>query len=101
MVGIVIAFPGLVTGNLEHIKVDPSKVQIIIPDTGYGEPGGEDVVPIPGTGDAPGDGSGDDAGAGDDLEKAFGGSGDDQVRKSGDKKDDSGLSDLEKDLLGR
>jgi tripartite ATP-independent transporter DctM subunit len=101
MVGIVIAFPGLVTGNLEHIKVDPSKVQIIIPDTGYGEPGGEDVVPIPGTGDEPGDGSNDDSGASDDLEKAFGGSGDDQARKSGDKKDDAGLSDLEKDLLGR
>jgi tripartite ATP-independent transporter DctM subunit len=31
MVGIVIAFPGLVTGNLERSKIDASKVQIIIP----------------------------------------------------------------------
>jgi tripartite ATP-independent transporter DctM subunit len=31
MVAIVIAFPGLVTGNLEHAKYDPSKVNIEIP----------------------------------------------------------------------
>src|SRR5581483_11665554 len=31
MVGIVIAFPRLVTGNLEKSTVDPSKVQIIVP----------------------------------------------------------------------
>jgi tripartite ATP-independent transporter DctM subunit len=31
MVAIVIAFPGLVTSNLEQTKVDPSKVQIEIP----------------------------------------------------------------------
>jgi tripartite ATP-independent transporter DctM subunit len=31
MVAIVIAFPGLVTGNLEQTKIDPSKVQIEIP----------------------------------------------------------------------
>jgi tripartite ATP-independent transporter DctM subunit len=31
MVGIVIAFPGLVTGNLVKSKVDPSKIEINIP----------------------------------------------------------------------
>ncbi|HWI39434.1 MAG TPA: TRAP transporter large permease subunit, partial [Burkholderiales bacterium] len=31
MVGLVLAFPGLVTGNIEHSKIDPSKVQIEIP----------------------------------------------------------------------
>ncbi|HWI35425.1 MAG TPA: TRAP transporter large permease subunit, partial [Burkholderiales bacterium] len=31
MVAIVITFPGLVTGNLEQVKIDPSKVQIEIP----------------------------------------------------------------------
>ncbi|HZP87647.1 MAG TPA: TRAP transporter large permease subunit [Burkholderiales bacterium] len=31
MVGIVIAFPGLVTSGIHHDKVDASKVQIIIP----------------------------------------------------------------------
>ena len=31
MVGIVIAFPGLVTSSLEKSTVDPSKVQIEIP----------------------------------------------------------------------
>jgi tripartite ATP-independent transporter DctM subunit len=33
MVGIVIAFPGLVTGNLERLKVDPSTVNIELPET--------------------------------------------------------------------
>jgi len=31
MVGILIAFPGMVTGSLEKSTVDPSKVQIEIP----------------------------------------------------------------------
>jgi tripartite ATP-independent transporter DctM subunit len=31
MVAIVIAFPQLVTGNVEKLKFDPSKVQIIVP----------------------------------------------------------------------
>ena len=31
MVGIVIVFPKLVTGNVEKLKFDPSKVQIIVP----------------------------------------------------------------------
>ena len=35
MVAIVIAFPRLVTGNLEELKVDPSKVQIIVPTPDY------------------------------------------------------------------
>jgi hypothetical protein len=32
MVAILIAFPQLVTSNLERSKIDPSKVQIIIPE---------------------------------------------------------------------
>src|SRR3989442_6902580 len=35
MVGIVIVFPGLVTGNVEKLKFDPSKVQIIVPTPEY------------------------------------------------------------------
>jgi len=35
MVGIVIAFPGLVTGNLVKSKVDPSKIEINIPTPDY------------------------------------------------------------------
>jgi hypothetical protein len=31
MVAILIAFPQLVTGNLEKITLDPSKAQIIVP----------------------------------------------------------------------
>jgi hypothetical protein len=31
MVGIVIAFPGLVTGNLDKSAVDPSKIELEIP----------------------------------------------------------------------
>jgi tripartite ATP-independent transporter DctM subunit len=35
MVVIVIAFPKLVTGNIEKLEVDPSKVQIIVPTPDY------------------------------------------------------------------
>jgi tripartite ATP-independent transporter DctM subunit len=35
MVGIVIAFPGLVTGNLKKSTVDPSKIEIRIPMPDY------------------------------------------------------------------
>jgi tripartite ATP-independent transporter DctM subunit len=36
MVGILIAFPGLVTWNLDRNAVDPSKIEIVIPETDYG-----------------------------------------------------------------
>ena len=42
MVGIVIAFPKLVTGSIHHDVIDPSKVQIILPgdeQPGAGQPG--------------------------------------------------------------
>jgi tripartite ATP-independent transporter DctM subunit len=45
MVGIVIAFPGLVTGNLERHKVDPSQVEIVIPPSDLGQPEGETNAP--------------------------------------------------------
>src|SRR5437899_1436785 len=35
MVGVVIVFPGLVTGNVEKLKFDPSKFQIIVPTPEY------------------------------------------------------------------
>jgi tripartite ATP-independent transporter DctM subunit len=35
MVGIVIAFPGLVTSSLHKSDVDPSKIEIILPPTDY------------------------------------------------------------------
>src|SRR5256712_667442 len=35
MVGVVIVFPGLVTGNVQKLKFDPSKVQIIVPTPEY------------------------------------------------------------------
>jgi hypothetical protein len=35
MVGIVIAFPGLVTSNLERLTADPSKIEIEIPTPDY------------------------------------------------------------------
>jgi hypothetical protein len=71
MVTIVIAFPGLVTGNLEHSNIDPSKVQIIIPTPEYERQQLEhgDVPPpdfgAPKEGDKPGSGEADD------LEKQF------------------------------
>jgi tripartite ATP-independent transporter DctM subunit len=69
MVAIVIAFPGLVTGNVEHLKFDPSKVKIEIPqeepqqeappDFGAPQPGSAAEKP--------------EAAPEDDLQKAFGG----------------------------
>jgi tripartite ATP-independent transporter DctM subunit len=35
MVGLVLGFPKLVTGNVEKLKFDPSKVQIIVPTPEY------------------------------------------------------------------
>src|SRR4051794_6077894 len=54
MVAIVIAFPQLVTGNVEKLKIDPSKVQINIPAPEYDrqqneQPGGPDVGRQPGS----------------------------------------------------
>ena len=43
MVAVVLAFPKLVTGNIEHLKFDPSKVKIVIPPSGYG--GGQEQPP--------------------------------------------------------
>ena len=37
-VAIVLAFPQLVTGNIQEIKVDTSKIHIMVPPPSYGEP---------------------------------------------------------------
>ena len=98
MVGIVIAFPGLVTGNLEHTKVDPSSVEIVIPPSGYGE---QDEF-YPGT-------TGDEGGAVDedvsDLEAAFGapdsGGGSSAAEDGAAAPEgDDGRSALERELMG-
>ena len=66
MVAIVIFFPGLVTGNLEHLKIDPSKVKIEIPfETPQQEQ--EETAP-PDFGSPSGEGS-----QSDDLQKQLGG----------------------------
>jgi len=39
MVGLVIAFPGMVTGNLVSSTVDPSKIEMQIPKSDYERPG--------------------------------------------------------------
>jgi hypothetical protein len=75
MVAIVIAFPGLVTGNIEHVKFDPSKVQIILPQEQYQtEPppdfGQPEHEPAPGSEAEPPQGESDSA---EDLQKQLGG----------------------------
>jgi hypothetical protein len=95
MVGILIAFPQLVTWNLHKLDVDPS-MEIVIPESEYGA---EERSRAPDSG-APGDGS--DAQStdsdGSDLERAFGGGGD--AAGGGDSENkDEGPSDLEKDFL--
>jgi tripartite ATP-independent transporter DctM subunit len=76
MVGIVIAFPALVTGGLDKTKVDASKVQIIIPPAEGG--GQDDQAPPdfgPSTSEPPAGGAspGKPAGSqeGNDLEQLF------------------------------
>src|SRR6266513_2751184 len=63
MVGIVIVFPKLVTGNVEKLKFDPSKVQIIVPTPEY------EREELNREGAAPGAGPGTDSS--DDLQKQF------------------------------
>jgi len=72
MVGIVIFFPGLVTGNLERSTVDPSKVQIEIPAESPEEQKQETAPPDFGQ---PGAGAGQksEEPPADDLQKQFGG----------------------------
>jgi tripartite ATP-independent transporter DctM subunit len=76
MVGLVLGFPQLVTGNIEHAKFDPSKVQIILPEEqfqneappDFGAPGGQQ--PAPGEEQqAPGEPEGGEPA--DDLQKEF------------------------------
>jgi tripartite ATP-independent transporter DctM subunit len=47
MVGILIAFPGLVTGSLDRSAVDPSRIELEIPETDYqsGQPDSDADVP--------------------------------------------------------
>ncbi|MFN0316350.1 MAG: TRAP transporter large permease subunit, partial [Burkholderiales bacterium] len=45
MVGIVIAFPRLVTMNLDRSTVDSSNIEIVIPDSEGGAPAGEEAPP--------------------------------------------------------
>src|SRR5213076_2018407 len=63
MVGVVIVFPGLVTGNVEKLKFDPSKVQIIVPTPEY------EREELNREGAAPGAGPGTESS--DDLQKQF------------------------------
>jgi hypothetical protein len=100
MVGVLIAFPGLVTGNLDKLKIDPSKMEIIIPESDYGP--AEGAPPDFGT---PGDAGTDDRSGyesdASDLERAFGGDPGSETEDGGGEgaKDDAGLTDLEKAFL--
>jgi tripartite ATP-independent transporter DctM subunit len=78
MVGIVIAFPGLVTSSLQKSKVDPSKIEITLPPAGYDQDQNQsNEIPDFGTpkGDTSkgksGDTKGKEEAPADDLEKLF------------------------------
>jgi tripartite ATP-independent transporter DctM subunit len=87
MVAIVIAFPGLVTANLDRSTVDESTIEINVPATDYGGQQREGAF---------GQERPDEASGASELEKAFGGApaGDDT-----DTRDESDATDLEKDFL--
>ncbi len=92
MVGILIAFPQLVTWNLHTLEVDSTKIEIIIPEADYGAEG--DAPPdfgAPGASDPDTDAS--------ELERAFGGGGDAPSGGESDERGDEGPTDLEKDFL--
>ena len=71
MVGLVIIFPWLVTGNIERTTFDPSKVKIEIPQE-TPEEQREEVTP-PDFGAPPGGAPKSEQAPGDDLQKQFGG----------------------------
>jgi tripartite ATP-independent transporter DctM subunit len=101
MVGILIAFPGLVTGNLHKLTVDPSKMEIIIPESDYDR---QESGPAPDFGTPSEEGTGDRSGNGSDasdLERAFGGDAGSEAPAGGGEgaKDDAGSTDLEKAFL--
>ncbi len=80
-VALVLAFPSLVTGNIEHSKIDPSKVQIILPQEQYqnlpppdfGAPAQPGATPAPAEEGAPAEGEQEGEESADDLQKQFGG----------------------------
>ena len=75
MVGIVIAFPRLVTGNLEQLTIDPSKVKIEVPIENQQEEQQDTAPPDFGAPSDQGSGSGQNSGSSsqDDLQKQLGG----------------------------
>ena len=97
MVGIVIAFPGLVTANLDRSTVDESSIEINVPATDYDR---EQPPAAPGAGGA-GEEQPEAAPDTSDLEKAFGGGEEGGAPAGGDKGagKDSGATELEKDFL--
>jgi tripartite ATP-independent transporter DctM subunit len=110
MVAIVILFPGLVTGNIDKVTIDPSKIEITIPTPDYERQRLDGGMPPPPDFGAPQDGTQDGAGTDGeqppedsgmtDLERELAGGGSKAPAK-GDKgsSDDSGRTDLEKDFL--
>jgi len=74
MVAIVIAFPKLVTGNVEKVEFDPAKVKIVIPMPEYEQEQFDKGMPPPPDFGGPREEQEGAKGAaeGEDLEKAFG-----------------------------
>jgi len=79
MVGVVIAFPSLVTGSLVKSTIDPSKIEMKIPDSDYDHAPGERAPPDFGAPGKPDSGKADQSSdkpapsgdSGSDLEKLF------------------------------
>jgi hypothetical protein len=91
----------LVTGNLHKLTVDPSKMEIIIPESDYDR---QESGPAPDFGTPSEEGTGDRSGNGSDasdLERAFGGDAGSEAPAGGGEgaKDDAGSTDLEKAFL--
>jgi hypothetical protein len=75
MVAIVIGFPQLVTGNLDKLTIDPSKVKIEVPTETPQDEQQETAPPDFGTpqGNSPQPGGKSEDQSSDDLQKQFGG----------------------------
>ena len=97
MVGILIAFPQLVTGNLEHSDIDPSKIEINIPTPDYGMPQGESVPDFGPQSDNPYESGTEDNGSTSDATSPYDDSQDEKSLYGDDAGDQSNATDQNKD----
>ena len=97
MVGILIAFPQLVTGNLEHSNINPENIEIKIPTPDYGMPQGDTVPDYGPQNDNPYESGTDDSGSTPDSTSPYDESQDEKSLYGDDASDQSDANNQSKD----